>query len=115
MRHRRRSDEPPPPQVDLHGLTAEKAKLAVLEVVTRHAHQPGVVIRIIHGLGAGILAGVVDQVAGVDARVASVRRDPQNPGVSLLCIARRASAARLRTTRYALDLDAPPERRRKGR
>ncbi|MFG0320720.1 MAG: hypothetical protein ACF8XB_25830 [Planctomycetota bacterium JB042] len=100
---------------DFHGLDVPRCRLALLNLLDRHAGQD-VTLACVHGRGAGLLAAEIARIAAGDPRIRRAERDPSNDGVTLLTLAPnrpRRNAPPRRPPAY--DPDEPPERRRKRR
>lgn len=71
-------------EFDFHGLRAEEAEARLRQILGRFAGSKGLILRIVHGKGDGILAAVVERVARGDPRVAWVQRQVLNDGVTAI-------------------------------
>lgn len=98
---------------DFHGLDVPRCRLALQNLLDRHAGED-VVLECVHGRGSGLLAAEIARIATLDPRVSTMERDPSNPGVTRLHL-RRASARDPRRRPLSYDPGEPPERRRKRR
>lgn len=96
---------------DFHGLDVPRCRDAVLNLLDRHAGTD-VVIDCIHGMGTGQLRQEIERVASLDPRVARISPDPSNPGVTRLHLTPRPTKTSV-VRRAMIDLDEPPERRRR--
>lgn len=102
-------------EYDLHGHSADQAEDRLYRILARHQGQDGVVLAIIHGVGEGVLAAVVERIAQRDVRIATADRDLRNQGVTRLRLNAKKTAVRSLPRRDSDDDDAPPIRRRKRR
>ena len=69
-------------EIDLHGLNSEQAESRILRILDENAGQAGLVLRFVHGKGAGILADLVERIGKRDPRVSSVDKSFFNPGMT---------------------------------
>jgi len=79
------SDEPRVVRsVDLHGMTVEQARAAVVDFLSRAIMEGADTLEIVHGIGTGRVRDAIRRELQAIAAVRHVRPHPTNPGVTIV-------------------------------
>src|SRR4051812_21125141 len=70
--------------IDLHGMTVEQARAAVVDFLSRAVMEGADTLEIVHGIGTGRVRDAIRRELQAIAAVRHVRPHPTNPGVTIV-------------------------------